>query len=53
MLEVALAGEATARASNPDVKTFANLVIRDDSKVGRKLTRIARQDGLQVLRELC
>jgi putative membrane protein len=52
MLEVALAKDATTKASDPDVKTFANHVIQNDSEVGQSLTRIATQEGLKVPGEM-
>lgn len=46
--EVAIAKEAQSKATNPDVKKFADRVVTDHTKVNEELARIAKDAGLTL-----
>jgi putative membrane protein len=48
MAEVELGKLALQKASSPDVKAFADLMIRDHTKANRELTALAASKGLEL-----
>lgn len=52
MAEVELGRLAQQRASNPEVKQFAEMMVRDHSKGGEALKQIAQQHSIQVQPQL-
>lgn len=48
MAEVELGRTAQEKASNPEVKQFAEMMVRDHSKAGDELRRTAQQHSIQV-----
>lgn len=48
MLEIALAKQAEAKSSSPDVKNFARKIIEDHTKADRQLKQIAREGGFKL-----
>jgi len=50
--EIDLARLATERASSPDVKKFAQMVIDDHTAVGEKLSGVATQNGIETRGDL-
>jgi putative membrane protein len=52
MLEVELGKIAQQKATNPEVKQFADMMIRDHSKAGEELKQVAQQHSLQAQAQL-
>jgi putative membrane protein len=52
MAEVELAKLASERAINPDVKAFAQMMVRDHSRANDELARIAKQLDIEVPTQL-
>jgi putative membrane protein len=52
MLEVALAKEAVAKTTDPDVQRFATGVLQDPARLDDQLTQIAQKEGLSLPLEM-
>jgi putative membrane protein len=52
MTEVQLGKMALTKSSNPDIKSFANRMVKDHSKANRQLSAIATKQGIAVSHNL-